>query len=446
MRKVISGELFKFRWEIMKQAACPAFCLTLFLVYSVVRIINVQAIQEVRQLPDTPVYTGIASRSLLNIRFWIGERPWTTPFFYKLLKNDPPSIAVFQMALSAISWGFLALCVARAMRLSWLKPIAFSTILLFSLSAEIMMWDGVMLADSISLSLMALVIASWLWLLEDWQWFKVALVTFAAFLWAFSKDTNAWTVLMIAALLILGVTMRRIQGRYILIAGVFVVIFAINDVTANRAHRWVVAFMNNVGMRILSSPEKTAYFAELGMPVTPALMGRRAKKAWTDNWAFFKDPALQQFRDWLYPHGKSSYIRFLLTHPALTIQEPLRHSEKLLSSELRNYAPANFASILSEPLAEVVYFKRWAVLWTWTAAIAVGFVFGLKLWTRNVAFLVPLALIILVYPQAVIAWHGDPNEIGRHGLEAAVNLRLGLWLLLLFAVDMMFGSENIAGS
>jgi hypothetical protein len=440
MPKAMVGELFKFRWEIIKRAACPALCLTLFLAYSVLRTINLQAIQEVRQFPDTPVYTAIASRSFLDFHFWIGERPWTTPLFYKLLRNDPPSIAIFQLGLSIICWGFLALSVVRALRLSWLKPIAFGMILLFSLSTEIILWDGVMLADSISLSLMALFIASWFWLLEDWQWFKAVLTALAAFSWAFTKDTNAWVVLVIAALLIIGIAARRIQSRYVLIASVFAVIFAMNDVSANRAHRWVVAFMNNVGMRILPSPERTAYFAELGMPVTPALMQRREKKAWTDNWAFFKDPALQQFRDWLYAHGKSSYVRFLLSHLALTIQEPLRHSEELLSSELRNYAPANFSSILSEPLAEVVYFKRWAVLLTWAAAIAVGFVFGLQLWTRNVAFLVPLALIILVYPQAVIAWHGDPNEIGRHGLEAAVNLRLGLWLLLLFAADMMFGS------
>jgi hypothetical protein len=440
MPKGMAGDVFKFRWETIKRVACPALCLTLFLAYSVLRIINLQAIQEVRQFPDTPVYTGIASRSLLDFRFWIGERPWTTPLFYKLLRNDPPSIAVFQLALSTICWGLLALCAARAVRISWLKPIAFGIILLFSLSTEIILWDGVMLADSISLSLTALFIASWLWVLEDWQRFKVAAMALVAFSWAFTKDTNAWVVLVIAAILISGVASRRIQGRYALLACVFAVIFAMNDVTANRAHRWVVAFMNNVGMRILPSPERTAYFAELGMPVTPALMQRREKKAWSDNWAFFKDPALQQFRDWLYARGKSSYIRFLLSHLAVTIQEPVRHSDELLSSELRNYAPANFASILNKPLAEVVYFKRWAVLWTWAAGIAVGFVFGLKLWTRNVAFLVPLALIILVYPQAVIAWHGDPNEIGRHGLEAAVNLRLGLWLLLLFAADMMFGS------
>jgi hypothetical protein len=65
------------------------------------------------------------------------------------------------------------------------------------------MWDVAMLSDSISLSLMALFIASWLWLLEDWRWLKVALMLAVAFLWTFSRDTNAWVVLMLAALLLI---------------------------------------------------------------------------------------------------------------------------------------------------------------------------------------------------------------------------------------------------
>jgi hypothetical protein len=349
----------KFRFVTISRITIPAFYIALFLVYSDLRLANLFVIEEVRQFPDTPVYTEIASLSFWNPHFWVGPRPWTVPVFYKLLGNDPNSIALFQLSLSIICWGLLAFFVARAVRLSWLKPIAFGIILLFSLSAEIILWDGIMLCDSVSLSLMALFIASWLWLLEGWDLRKAALLVALAFLWSFVYDTNAWAVLIIAALLLTGVTARRFQGRYVLIASAFAVIFAVNDVSANRAHRWVVAFMNNVGMRILPSSEKTAYFAELGMSITPALMERTEKKAWSDNWAFFKDPALQQFRDWLYARGKSSYLRFLLSHPAMTIQEPLRHPEELLAPELGRYAPVGFSPILQGALAEVIYPKKW---------------------------------------------------------------------------------------
>ncbi len=402
----------KIRSETRKGVELSALLLILFLLYSALRIVTFPAFEEVRSFPDTPVYTELASQTIWDLHFWVGPRPWTTSLFYKLLRIDPQRIAKFQLAFSTICWGLLALCVARTLRSSWLGPIAFTMILVFSLSAEIIMWDGVILSDSISLSLMALFIASWLWLVEDWQWFKVALLTLAAFLWSFAKDTNAWVVLMIAALIIIAVAARRIQGRYVLIASVFALIFVMNDVSANRAHRWVVAFMNIVGLRILPSPERTAYFAELG------------------------NPGLQNFRDWLHADGKASYIRFLLAHPAMTTQEPLRHPEELLAPELKNYAPVNFSPILSGALAEIVYVKIWGLLLIWAAGIVVGLVVGLGLWKHRKAVIVSLALIVLAYPHAVLVWHGDPNEIGRHALQAGVHFRLGLWLLLMMAADI----------
>jgi hypothetical protein len=130
-------------------------------------------------------------------------------------------------------------------------------------------------------------------------------------------------------------------------------------------------------------------------------------------------------------------MRFLLSHPALTIQEPLRHSELLLSAELRNYAPAGFSPILRGAVAEIVYVKKWSLLCVWAGAIVFGWALGLTIWKHNITALVPLALIVLAYPHGALIWHADPNEIDRHALEVAVHFRLGLWLLVLFGADLM---------
>jgi hypothetical protein len=293
---------------------------------------------------------------------------------------------------------------------------------------------------------MALFIAGWLWVLESWRWHKAALIVLVALFWSFTQDTNAWVVLMTAGALLIGVATGRLKRHYVLIASAFAIVFAVNDYSANRAHRWVVAFMNNVGLRILPVPEHTEYFAQSGMPVTPALMGRAGKKAWRDDWAFVKDPELEEFRQWLYARGKPTYVRFLLSHPAMTIQEPLRHPELLLSAELRNYAPAGFSPILRGAVAEIVYVKQWSLLCIWAAAIALGLALGLRIWKHNTAAVMPLALIVLAYPHGALIWHADPNEIDRHALEVAVHFRLGLWLLVLFATDLIIAQLRNARS
>jgi hypothetical protein len=432
-----AASAFGFRLEAIKTAIRPALYLILFLAYLALRVVNFDALQEVRSFPDTPVYTKLASRSLFDLVFWGGPRPWATPLVFKLLGNDPPSIALFQLTLSIVSWGLLAFCVARAVQFSWLKPVAFGFILLFSLSAEIIMWDGVLLPDSISLSFMALLIAGWLELLESWRWHKAALIMLVALFWSFTQDTNAWIIVLTAGALVIGVATGRLNHRYLLIAAAFATVFAANDYSANRAHRWVVAFMNNVGLRVLPFAERIEYFAQAGMPVTPTLMGRTGKKAWSDDWAFFKDPELEGFRQWLYARGKLTYMRFLLSHPAMTIQEPLRHPELLLSSELRNYAPAGFTPLIHGALSEIVYAKKWALLCIWAGAVAVGLALGLRIWKHNTVFIVPLALILLAYPHGALVWHADPNEIDRHAFRAGVHFRLGLWLLVLFAADLI---------
>ena len=432
-----AGSAFGLRLETIKAAIHPALYLILFLACAALRVVNFDALQEVRSFPDICVYTKLVSRSLFDLSFWAGPRPWTTPLVFKLLGNDPPSIAAFQLTFSIVSWGLLALCVARVVRFSWLKPVAFGFIVLFSLSAEIIMWDGVLLSDSISLSFMALFIAVWLWGLESWRWHKAALIVLVALFWSFARDTNAWIVLMTAGALMIGAAAGQIQRCYVLIAATLAIVFAVNDYSANRARRWVVAFMNNVGLRILPFPERSEYFERLGMPVTPALIGRAGKKAWHDDWAFLKGPELEDFRQWLYARGKSSYMRFLLSHPGMTIQEPLRHPEQLLAAELRNYAPAGFSPILRGAVAEIVYVKKWSLLCIWAAAIALGLALGVGIWTHNIAAVVPLALIVLAYPHGALVWHADPNEIERHALEAAVHFRLGLWLLVLFVSDLI---------
>jgi len=241
------------------------------------------------------------------------------PFFYKLAGNIPHSIALLQLSFSILCWGLLAIAVSRALQFYWLKPFAFLIILLFSLSDHIIMWDGAMLSDSISLSLMALFVASWLWLLENWNWQRAALMLMVAFLWAFSRDTNAWVVLMLAALLLTIGSLCR-SRRCLSIVPVLVMFFIANELSLNYSRRWVTPFFNVIGRRILPNAESTAFFAQFGMPVTPALMRLSGQLAWGQDWAFYKDPALQEFRHWTYDRGKSSYNNFLLAHPVMTIQ------------------------------------------------------------------------------------------------------------------------------
>jgi hypothetical protein len=472
------------------------------LAYLSLRIITMFAIQEVRTTPDTVIYTHLASQPLWSSAFWSGSRPFTVPLVYNLLDNNFQLIVIFQSALSMFSWSLLAVSVARLVQLHWFKPIAFAIVLIFGMSSEIIMWDWVILSESISLSLLALFIASWLWLIEEWQWHKVWVVMLVGVLWVFTRDPNAWAVLILAGLLALVAIVWRTHRRYFILAIIFIAFFTASNASSNLGERWVFPFENVLAKRILPVPERTAYFAEHGMPITPALMERSGKWASSDEWAFDNDPDLEEFREWLHKSGKFTYIRFLLSNPSYTFLEPLRHGQDPYSEEEgspaagfseQNNPTASLAGRLAyddvtngfrpilpeQPLREFLWTLGVGTIVSHLAILIVAMLAwptqinsGRSLptitnrnlyyaasafpqwlysvgWRQHKQLLVPLGVALtviwLAFPLAAVIWHGDAMEIARHSVPVLVQLRLGLLMLILFEVDIILTHRLMKG-
>ena len=447
-------------------------------IYFLLRIVNISSIQGIEYAGDSASYMAVASRSLLDGAFWNGLRPFTVPLVYKLLgrlSSDPQTIGIFQSGLSMLCWSLLAISFSREVRLHWLRPIAFVTILVFSLTTDLILWDWWILSESISLSLLALFIASWLWLVRGWQWRKAAVVAIIGFFWVFSRDSNAWVILTVAAVLaLIGLTMRT-QRRYLVLAGLFVAFFMAYEVPSNvgeprnytenvrdellalgeRRDYHELDLDELLQARILPFAERTAYFEEHGMPVTPALMERSGKPVSSDNWAFLRDPALQEFRDWQYKHGKSTYVQFLLSRPLWTALEPLRCRADLLriSDLVYPYRPHGFSPILKEPLDKIVSLQLlllwisndWALLCLFAAGIVASLAVSIIAWRqRNAAWFAALAIVGLAYPHALLIFHGNPLDLGRHAVEMSAQLGVGLWMLLLFGIDIVLSRSDVS--
>jgi len=390
----------------------PGFFVALFLLCSSLRVLN---FDEIRQFPDTQAYVRKASLPLLSwgnrvgplsglASWWLQGRSFTVPLFYKLAGNTPYESAIFQLCFSVVCWGLLALSVARTAKHGLIQSTGFLIILLFSLSDQIVMWDALLLSDSITISLLALFVACWLSLLAEWQWGKGALGS---------------------------------TRRYLSIGAVLAGMFIANEISQNYSGRWVTPFVNVIGQRILPDPERIGYFAERGMPVTPAVMRLSGQFAWSQDRLFYNDPELEELREWVRTRGKQTYIRFLLTHPVRTILEPLRDSDALMAPELKAYRSSGFSPVLQGGMSEVVYVDKWVpLLWV----VGLGLAVWLIVTDRNGAWkvlVVPMLLIGLAYPHALVAWHGDASEVSRHALQAGVQFRLGLWLTLLFVSDRL---------
>lgn len=424
----------------------PALLGAIFVLYAGLRVVDLYTDFEVIGFPDSedylakadwPVFSGGTVAGLYDgAAAWLkrGRSP-VVPLLYKLLGKTPAAIATFQLLLSLASWGLLALFVSRAVGPPLLRLGAFMVLLLFSLHEQIVIWDRFLLSDSIAISLFALFIASWLWLLEEWHWGKAALVVLVGGLWTFTRDTNAWEIAMLAGFLIVVALWWR-SPRYLLIGVAFALCFLGNEASQNSAQRWVTPFVNVLGKRVLPDPDRTEYFAGHGMPVTPAVMQLSGQLAWSQDLFYYNSPDLEGFREWVETRGKSTYLRFLLSHPDYAFLAPFREPDYFVDPQLEYFfaKTPQHSPLLPAPVAQAVYPTAGLfLLWVPALLVATGFLVAAP--ARRAIWLVPFLLVLSAYPHAAIAWHGDANGTERHALLAGIQLRLGLWLILLLAAD-----------
>ncbi len=413
------------------------------LIYAGLRYYHFHTVEQVAEFYDTLDYMRVALWSLGDGRFWSGIKPPVIPLWFKLFNGNLGLIAWGQLLFSICAWLALAVVLARAMRSKGLQIAALIGVLGFSLNADILMWDTVLLSESLALSLTALLIAGWLALTRKWTGLRAVLLCLVAVLWTFTRDVHAWLLLPMAALIGAASFIRPAQRRGLFIAAVLVIAFVVNSASAGRGEgidkRWVLPLINVITQRVLPNPAMLAWFEQQGMPVSPALLRLSGSLGWENNWAAFDDYALQPFRDWLTASGKSVYLRYLLAHPLWLLGEPLRHLDDILTpSNLHIYPSPTFKPLLPPLLTGFLSLGRNAWFLGWAAAAAMIAVTVAAVWKRSrpdSRWLIVALVIALAYPHALIVWHGDAAEVGRHSITVNMQLRLGLWMLIWLAAD-----------
>jgi hypothetical protein len=390
------------------------------------------------ETPDTAGYRLVSERPLGSIHFFIGIRPFTAPLLQKLAGTDE-RIVIGQAVLGLLCWGALALATAGAIRRPWLRVVACASILTFSLSERIMRWDFLLMSESVSLSLLALYAACWLWLLAEWRWWKVGVLLTVAFFWGFTRDTNAYILAFSGAALLMITIIRRHPPRYLSVAALLLILFLAINMTAELSWRWVFPFLNVITQRVLPETEFTAALVDQGMPTSPELLRFSGQWAYSEDYGLYNDPALASFRDWLFADGKRDYIRFLLTHPRWALTAPFTDRNAMLGL---NQPPDEFprsTSTAQQWAGVLSYPTRPEVFLAWLGAAALGTATALWYGRRTItaSWYVPLSLLLFSWPLALISWHGDAMDIGRHALQAAVQARLGALILILLAADIL---------
>ena len=367
------------------------------------------------------------------------RRPWATPLLYAAVGREPRYEVWAQASVGAICWTLLGLSIAAWFRDRVVRIAVVAAVCLLGLSTSVTNWDTAVLSESLALSLTALLLAGWLALARRPSVGAAALLALATLPWLFVRQSLLPTaaLVVVAAAIAAVVTWRR-GGRWRPLAGLAAVLLVLTGVAAASYGRNQEIVSTNITVivanRIAPAPDRLAWFVGEGMPVPEG-------GNWDPN-AMAQDP---DFGPWVRSEGRSTYARFLLSHPWYTLTAPLPEMVTVRKSygdpvepRVTMLSPADGYGIARPVIpeqAERLLFEPGATGTVLTALVAVLAWAAIRRRWADRRWAVPLATVAISLGSLVIGWHGATPELPRLAIVAAVALRIGLIVLAGFLAE-----------
>ena len=382
---------------------------------------------------DAGEYLRVAHVPLLSTQFFTEHKPFGYPLVLKLFGENQGAVVWMQLAVSVAAWLFLAGIVGRCARGRIASYGAAVSLLAFSCTWPVALWDATLLTESLSISLLAVLIGlAYLCVGKRTVTTVVSLVAAALFFSSLRDANGAIAAVVVLLVAVATFTPRRLRATAGLVAGAAACVLLVTVTTS--PSRWEVLIADQIDKRVMLDPTALAYFRAHGMPARPGLSAMLYQNTRTPTIGFDaaaslrRDPRLRYFLPWFMQHGRATYASYLLDNPAASIGVPTRRFPLILSdAALVSYRPPGFRTAPS--FVEHLFYpssgSRLILLELCLAALAA---LGLsrKIFTRDWAL--PLGLMLSALPLAILVWDGEPSEVPRHALLVGIGSRLAFWL------------------
>ncbi len=421
---------------------------------------------------DSGIFLRCAERSPFAAKFWNAVRPPVVPLVYRLAGGDGESIRLVQSAVSLAAWVGLGLAFARLAPAGWARRVALVLPPLLSLSIPVNQWDGIVMSESLFLSLMAAATAMTVVLLRAPSFPVLIAWCVAALAFALVRDSAAYLLLVgvaaIALRLFIGLA-RRIDGRgtsLVFAAAVAVGLIALVSARASMhgGERWRTPLVNVILRRVLPDPELAEIWRDrYGLPRNEVFEAQAGKLAWNRipggrqlRHELESDARLAPVDRWLAETGVDAYQRYLL------FDEPVRAWRDALEGFRIGVNPEPpVAATAEEPggYAQGASVRQWSLLLSALTyahvprpelvCLAAAFVALVLARSTRATRARPLALFAVALfagavTQAFVTWHGDAAEVDRHVVVAGVLFRIGIGALVLGSLVSVRGFREPA--
>lgn len=426
---------------------------------------------------DTDSYFEAAAADFPSISFFEQMRSATLPLIIKLLNpeqkyeltvlSEPffgsePELAVqpgteslvrFQTLLSIFSWVFFTLSLCSQLRRVSSKALLAGLLYSFAAVPQIADWDSILLSESISFSLFVLMLGLLIHLLPLFfgrdpgrqEILLGVLFVFVTACWLFTRDTNAYFILLLAVVFSAGSVYRWLKTRKaplltlalsILLAGFFI----FQQQTFQKSERWLLPFLNNMAANVFPYSERVAFFEARGMPVSEVLLAQAGSAEYNELYQ------QEDFIRWAKADGLSAYSAFLLDMPLWAVLQVYNNLDAFFKENIQPffYGKPEEKPLWANSLGNLLHPLSAAVI---LIDLLLILLLGQQVFRNagmNAGIWLLFCLILFIGSGLLlsISYLGEVRSIWRHVLSGVFPLRMLLWILVPVLWDQASGTSS----
>ena len=438
----MSARLARVRANPLATAAAVVFVL-LKVVY-LVRALRPGANEGLHIIlgSDSSTYITTSKLSIFSKGFYEAPGPVGFLVLMKLVARNVRALVIAQTLISIAAWIGLALSVQSAMRTKAARFVGFAGVLATGLAPAFAMYDIALATESLAASLgcVVLALAIRLAVRADRLTVTAFVVAFAAA--AFTHDIDALLAGGVGAVALLALLVPRWRAghwrRLVAVGLVLIAVAGIETELSNAARRWYWPTAETLTYRVAGTPDGYKWLVAHGMPDDGSVHLLQSQGYFLAYQGFqADDPPYHALRHWLDTRGRSTYTRYLLTHPAYVLFEPRHSLAAQLTPNVAGLATAQH--IEPDPVMRAIGAVglpgfRVAIAWAALALAAFGWAVFADPDRRRVGAVLAFMAIVVV-PHAIAVFHGDVFELDRHSLSVALQARVVVWAATAFALD-----------
>ena len=305
-------------------------------------------------------------------------------------------------------------------------------------------WDQIIMSESLSISAALLLMGSCFRLLKPdcekrWRPLPALCTALSALIYAQSRDSAVWTVILILVLLLCLSHLRTQRRVMVLLCAALALICFLS--MSNTGQRWQYPFENVLFNRIARTPGGMEYFIEAGMPTPPRIEELYGVEHMMSS-ELFNSEEMTPLRAWILSHGLKTYVGYLLRTPFRTLKTAWSEGFEKEAFEQIGYTftPFGFKQLLPNTVVKLFSCNLPNVLMILIGAAGILTAFREPEGER---YAFPLLFVFSAYILCTGVTIADEYEFARHSLVILIMMKAAAWpLICMLSEEPVKSKEN----